>query len=137
MKCSFHFWSLSSCLATFGFALEVFFLSSTSFTVCRANLDCLSSTEFLILLIWPWRYYRYFILFYLIFCVCFSQISWDFLKFLHVFIGFLLWSKNAFLCYLLYNKNYILYLPQDLHIYIDRYIFVAGMVVSMAQIDLF
>ena len=28
----------------------------TSFTVCHTNSDCLSPTEFLILLIWPWVY---------------------------------------------------------------------------------
>ena len=48
--------SLSSRLAAFWFAPNVLFLSLTSFTVCHTNYDCLSSTESLILLIWPWVY---------------------------------------------------------------------------------
>ena len=51
LKCSFHFWSLSSRLVGFSFALAVLFLPLTLFYVCHANHDCLSSTEFLILLI--------------------------------------------------------------------------------------
>ena len=39
--------------------IVVLFLLLTSFTVCHAIRDCLSSTEFLILLIWPWMYSIY------------------------------------------------------------------------------
>ena len=42
LKCSFHFYNLSSCLATFSFALEALFLLFTSFTVSHTNCDCLS-----------------------------------------------------------------------------------------------
>ena len=35
---------------------EVLFLLLSSFTACQAIHDCLSSTEFLILLIWHWMY---------------------------------------------------------------------------------
>ena len=35
---------------------KYFFLPLTSFTIFHAIHDCLSSTEFLILLIWPWMY---------------------------------------------------------------------------------
>ena len=38
-------------------ALGVFFLLLTSFIVCQAILDCLSSTESLILSIWLWMYF--------------------------------------------------------------------------------
>ena len=42
----------SSWLASFSLVLTVLFLLLTSFTVCFAILDCLSSTASLILLIW-------------------------------------------------------------------------------------
>ena len=42
--------------AAFSFALAVFFLLLTSFIVCQAILDCLSSTESLILSIWFWMH---------------------------------------------------------------------------------
>ena len=42
--------------AAFSFALAVFFLLLTLFIVCQAILDCLSSTESLILSIWFWMY---------------------------------------------------------------------------------
>ena len=51
LKCSFHFTSLSSWQAAFSFALDVFFLSFTSFTLYLDICDYLSLTEFLILLI--------------------------------------------------------------------------------------
>ena len=51
-KCCFHSFTLSCWLAAFNFALAVFFLLLTSFIVCQAILDCLSSTESLILSIW-------------------------------------------------------------------------------------
>ena len=51
-KCCFHTFILSCWFAAFSFALAVLFLLLTSFIVCSAILDCLSSTEFLILSIW-------------------------------------------------------------------------------------
>ena len=48
-KCCFHSFILSSWFAAFNFALVVLFLLLTSFIVCQAILDCLSSTESLIL----------------------------------------------------------------------------------------
>ena len=56
LKCSFHFCILSSWLATFGFTLEMLFFLFTSFIVCHTIYNYLSSTECLILLIWPWMY---------------------------------------------------------------------------------
>ena len=56
LKFSFHMFIGSSWLAAVSLALEMLFLSLTSFTVCHAIRDCLSSTEFLILLIWSWIY---------------------------------------------------------------------------------
>ena len=55
-KCCFHSFILSCWFAAFSFALAVFFLLLTSFIVCQAILDCLSSTESLILSIWFWMY---------------------------------------------------------------------------------
>ena len=46
-KCCFHSFILSCWLAAFSFALAVFFLLLTSFIVCQAILDCLSSTEYI------------------------------------------------------------------------------------------
>ena len=51
-KCCFHKCIHSSWLVAFSLALGVRFLLLTSFTVCHAILDCLSSTKSLILLIW-------------------------------------------------------------------------------------
>ena len=51
-KCCFHRCIHSCWLVVFSLALTVFFLLITSFTVCHAILDCLSSTESLILSIW-------------------------------------------------------------------------------------
>ena len=51
-KCCFHSFILSCWFAAFNFALDVLFLLLTSFIVCQAILDCLSSTESLILSIW-------------------------------------------------------------------------------------
>ena len=55
-KCCFHSFILSYWFAALSFALAVFFLLLTSFIVCHAILDCLSSTESLILSIWFWMY---------------------------------------------------------------------------------
>ena len=51
-KCCFHRYIHSSWPVAFSLALAVLFLLLTSFTVCYAILDCLSSTESLILSIW-------------------------------------------------------------------------------------
>ena len=58
--CSFDSWILSSWLAAFSFTPEMMFFPLPSFTVCQANHDCLSSTEFLISLIWFWMYFNFF-----------------------------------------------------------------------------
>ena len=55
-KCCFHSFILSCWFEAFSFALAVFFLLLTSVIVCQAILDCLSSTESLILSIWFWMY---------------------------------------------------------------------------------
>ena len=55
-KYCFHSFILSCWFAALSFALAVFFLLLTSFIVCQAILDCLSSTESLILSIWFWMY---------------------------------------------------------------------------------
>ena len=55
-KCCFHSFNLSCWCAAFSFALAVLFLLVTSFIVCQALLDCLSSAESLILSIWFWMY---------------------------------------------------------------------------------
>ena len=47
-KCYFQSFTLSCWLAAFNFALAVLFLLLTSFIVCQAILDCLSSTDSLI-----------------------------------------------------------------------------------------
>ena len=52
-KCCFHSFIRSCWFVAFSFALAVFFLLLTSFTVCQAILDCLSS---LILSIIFWTY---------------------------------------------------------------------------------
>ena len=48
-KCCFHSFILSCWFVAFSLALAVVFLLHTSFIVCQAILDCLSSTESLIL----------------------------------------------------------------------------------------
>ena len=55
-KCTFHMWIRSWLSAFFFLVLGMLFLLLTSFTVSYALRDCLFSTEFLILLIWPWMY---------------------------------------------------------------------------------
>ena len=51
-KCCFHSFIISCWFVAFNLALSVLFLLLTSFIVCHAILDCLSSTESLILSIW-------------------------------------------------------------------------------------
>ena len=48
LKCFFYYCIIPSWLATFSFTLEVLFLPLTSFIVCHANYDYLSSTKFLV-----------------------------------------------------------------------------------------
>ena len=45
-KCCFHSYICSSWLVAFSLAFTVFFPLLTWFTICHANLDCLSSTKF-------------------------------------------------------------------------------------------
>ena len=52
LKCCFHRFIRSCWLVGFSLAFVVLFLLLTSFIVCYAILDCLSSTESLILSIW-------------------------------------------------------------------------------------
>ena len=56
-KCCFHSFILFGWFAAFNFALAVLVLLLTSFIVCQAILDCLSSTKSLILSIWFCMYY--------------------------------------------------------------------------------
>ena len=58
-KCCFHGCIRSSWLVAFILSFAVLFLLLTSFTVCHAILNCLSSTESLILLIWFCMYSVY------------------------------------------------------------------------------
>ena len=51
-KCCFYSFIHSCWFVAFSLALAVLFLLHTSFIVCHAILDCLSSTESLILSIW-------------------------------------------------------------------------------------
>ena len=55
-KCCFHNCICSSWLVAFSLVFTVLFLLLTSFSVCHAILDCLSSTKSLILLIWFYMY---------------------------------------------------------------------------------
>ena len=52
LKYSFHICIRSSWLVAFTLAHEVLFFLHTSFTLCHAIRDCLSSNKVLILLIW-------------------------------------------------------------------------------------
>ena len=63
-------------------ALKVLFFLLISFTVGHTIWDCLSSTEFLILLIWPWMYSICSLCAYLSFCTL-------------VLVGFLLLHRDA------------------------------------------
>ena len=55
LKCCSHRSTHPSWLAAFCIAHTLLFLQLTSFTVCHIILDCLSSTETVILLIWSWK----------------------------------------------------------------------------------
>ena len=81
-KCCFHSFILSCWFATFNFA---FFFLLTSFIVCQAILDCLSSTESLILSIWFCMYFVY--------SIIYMPANWYFAFFsfrAFVFVGFFL-----------------------------------------------
>ena len=89
-KCCYHKCIHSSSLVTFSLALTVLFLLFTLFTICHAILNCLSSTEFLILLIWFCRYsvcsFRYMLV----------NSFWAFLSFWAlILVGFLLLHREA------------------------------------------
>ena len=51
-KCCFHSFILSCWFVAFNLALALLFLLLTSFIVCHAIIDCLSSTDSLILSFW-------------------------------------------------------------------------------------
>ena len=82
-KCCFHSFILSCWLAAFNFALAVLFLLLTSFIVCQAILDCLYSTESLILSIWFCTYSVCSFRFCLLTDIVFFFSFWAF-----VFVGF-------------------------------------------------
>ena len=89
-KCSFHSFILSCWFAAFNFALVVLFLLLASFIVFQAILDCLSSTESLILSIWFWMHsvcsFRYMPANW--YCAFFSFRAF-------VFVGYFLWLLDA------------------------------------------
>ena len=89
-KCCFHSFILSCWFVAFNLALVVLFLLHTSLIVCQAILDCLSSTESLILSIWFCMYsvcsFRYVLV--NSFCAFFNFRAF-------VFIGFFLLHLEA------------------------------------------
>ena len=89
-KCCFHSFILSCCFVAFNLAFAVLFLLFTSFFVCHAILDCLSSTESLILSIWFCMYsvcsFRYMLA--KPFCAFFSFLAF-------VLVGFFLLHLKA------------------------------------------
>ena len=108
-KCCFHSFILSCWFAAFSFALAVFFLLLTSFIVCQAILDCLSSTESLILSIWFWMilsvplYIRLLIdivLFLVLRHLCllgFFDSFWRLFSLVHVFLSPLKFPKGLYI----------------------------------------
>ena len=91
LKCSFHMWIRSFWLSAFSIAFKVLFFLFTLFTVCHAIRDCLSSTEFLILLIWLWMYSICSFLYLLISSLCAFLSFWAlaFVRFLFYYTGML------------------------------------------------
>ena len=89
-KCCFHSFILSCWFVAFNLALVVHFLLLTSFIVCQAILNCLSSTESLIFFIWFCMYsvcsFRYMLA--NSFCAFFSFRAF-------VFVGFFLSHLEA------------------------------------------
>ena len=90
LKCSFHMCIRFSWLEDLVLALEALFLLLTSFTVCHAIRDCLCSTEFLILLIWPWLHYICSFWYVLISSLCVFLSFWTL-----ELLGFLLLHRDA------------------------------------------
>ena len=85
LKYSFHISIYSTWLVAFSLALEVPFLLLTSFNVCQAFRNCLSLSEFQILLILPGMYSIFSFWYVLISSLC------TFLSFrASVLVGFLL-----------------------------------------------
>ena len=91
-KCCFHSFILHCWFVAFSLALAVLFLLLTSFIVCHAILDCISSNESLILSIWFCMYsvgsFRYMLA--NSFCAFFSFMAF-------VFIGIFLLHLEAVL----------------------------------------
>ena len=100
LKCSFLFRSLSSYQVTFSFALAVIVLTLTSFGICHIIPDCQYSTEFLILLIWPWIY-SHWSFWYMLVCSFLALLSSCRLE----FVGFLLLSKKKFFSNFVYFQT--------------------------------
>ena len=90
-KCCFHSFILSCWFVVFNLALAVLFLLPTSFIICNAILDCLLSTESLILSIWFCMYSVCSFIYILAysFCVFFSFRAF-------VFVGFFLLLGRQF-----------------------------------------
>ena len=82
-KCCFHSFILSYWVAAFNFALAALFLLLTSFIVCQAILDGLSSADSLISSIWFWMYSVCSLRYMLANWYCAFSSFWTF-----VFVGF-------------------------------------------------
>ena len=85
-KCCFHSFILSYWFVAFNFVLIVLFLLLTSFIVCHSILDCLFSTESLILSIW-FCMYSVCSFWYMLansFCAFFSLRAFAFVGFFHL-----------------------------------------------------
>ena len=102
-KCCFYSFILSCWFAALSFALAVFFLLLTSFIVCQAILDCLSSTESLILSIWFWMYsvcsFMYMPANW--YCAVFSFKAFVFVGFyiyIYIYISLRVFTFNTYLC---------------------------------------
>ena len=90
LKCSFHLLSLSSWLGALTFAFEVLLFLLTSFLFCHDIFERLSSTTFLISLIWPWIYSNRF-------GMCWLVLLRHFQVFFSLtFLGSLFWVRMIF-----------------------------------------
>ena len=89
-KCCYHSFVLSCWFVAFNLALAVLFLLLTSSIICQAFLDCLSSTDSLILSIWFCMYSVCSFIYMLVnsFCAFFSFRAF-------VFVGFFLLYLEA------------------------------------------